>query len=183
MIDLNIIIDELDDKLDDPSKGLPEDIFLFFSRNTPIVNVDLLILNNKGEKLLTWRGGDYYSPGWHIPGGIVRYKESLYDRVVQVAKTELGADVDFKLEPIMINEVIRAQDRKNRGHFISFLFSCTLISDPIRKKGYGEHAWFKMCPGNIIPVHLMYKNILDDTDFDLISKSDFGTSRVIFPII
>ena len=39
-----------------------------------------LVRNFKKEILLTWRGG-YYSPGWHIPGGIVRLRESLYDRI------------------------------------------------------------------------------------------------------
>ena len=183
MIRLNTLIDELNSKIGDPNKGLPEDVFLLMSRNTPMVNVDLLILNSNKEKLLTWRGGDYYSPGWHMPGGIVRYKESLHDRVQLVAKIELGANVDFKLEPIMISEVIRSQSRRNRGHFISFLFSCTLISDPIHQKGYGKHGWFKKCPDSLIPVHLMYKNILNDLKPSSGCKSDFGTSKVIFPIV
>jgi len=33
----------LDKQIPNPSLGLPEEVFLFISRTTPIVNVDLLI--------------------------------------------------------------------------------------------------------------------------------------------
>ncbi|MEO1944761.1 MAG: NUDIX domain-containing protein, partial [Candidatus Thioglobus sp.] len=81
MTHTNKLIDELDEIIKNPNSGLPEEVFLFTSRITPIVNVDLIIRNNNNETLLTWRGGDYYSPGWHIPGGIVRYKESMHERI------------------------------------------------------------------------------------------------------
>ena len=81
MTQLKYLIDELDSIIEDPDSGLPEEVFLLASRITAMVNVDLLIRNDSNETLLTWRGGSYYSPGWHIPGGIVRYKESMYERI------------------------------------------------------------------------------------------------------
>lgn len=43
-----------------------------------MVNVDLLIKNvSSNETLLTWREDEYYGPGWHVPGGIVRFKETI----------------------------------------------------------------------------------------------------------
>ncbi|MDP2923379.1 MAG: NUDIX hydrolase, partial [Candidatus Omnitrophota bacterium] len=67
-------IDLLESLIKNPSERLPEDIFLFVSRITPIINVDLLIKNKQNHTLLTWRDDGFYPPGWHIPGGIVRYK-------------------------------------------------------------------------------------------------------------
>ena len=62
--------------LPDSRAGLPDDIFYLVSRLTPMINVDLLIVNERNEKLLTWREDQFYGPGWHIPGGIIRFKES-----------------------------------------------------------------------------------------------------------
>lgn len=149
-----------------PSEGLPEDVFLFVSRITPMINVDLLIKNEQKHTLLTWRDDGYYPPGWHIPGGIVRYKERISDRINAVAAGELGVKIKFKKEPLAINEVI-IPSRRTRGHFISLLYECKLISpldEEFRyKKGTpksGQWAWCNQCPKNIIPVHKMYQRFI-----------------------
>ena len=38
----------------DPRRGLPDDVFLFVSRIVPLVNVDLLIQDDRSRTLLTW---------------------------------------------------------------------------------------------------------------------------------
>lgn len=156
-------IQRLESVVEDPSKGLPEDVFLFISRITPMINVDLLIRNEKQHTLLTWRDDGYWAPGWHIPGGIVRFKELISDRLNAVAACELRAGIAFKNEPLAINEVIHPS-RKNRGHFISLLYECVLTSALDGKLRYhkgipkpGEWAWHKKCPENIIAVHEMYR--------------------------
>jgi len=161
-MEIKKIIDLLESLIKNPQEGLPEDIFLFVSRITPMINVDLLIKNEQNHTLLTWRDDGYYPAGWHIPGGIVRYKETISDRINAVAKRELGAEVKFKNVPLAINEVILSSIR-NRSHFISLLYECTLIS-PLNKnlkfkKGIpkpGEWAWHNKCPKDIISVHQMY---------------------------
>jgi colanic acid biosynthesis protein WcaH len=55
---------------------------------------------------LTWRDDGYCNPGWHIPGGIIRFKETIATRIKVVARYELGAEVDFDPVPLAINEVI-----------------------------------------------------------------------------
>jgi len=180
MSHINKLIDELDLVIEEPKLGLPEEVFLFASRITPMVNVDLLIRNTNNEILLTWRGGDYYSPGWHVPGGIVRFKESVYERINKVAKIELGTSVEFETSPIMVNEIIRSPNRANRGHFISLLFDCKLKNSPSKQKGYGELKWFGKCPIDIIPVHSMYRDIINGRKSKEEYVSDFGISRTIF---
>lgn len=160
------IIDLLGSYIENPSKGLPEEIFHFISRITPIVNVDLLIKNKQKQTLLTWRDDGYFPPSWHIPGGIIRYKEKASDRIIAVASSELGAKVTFKREPLTINEVIDPL-WEVRGHFISLLYECSLIT-PLDeglefKKGSprsGEWAWHSKCPDNLIPVHEMYRKYM-----------------------
>ena len=165
-MEIKKIIDSLEAIIKNPSEGLPEDIFLFVSRITPIVNVDLLIKNERDQTLLTWRDDGYYPPGWHIPGGIVRYKETISDRINAVAASELGAKIKFKKDQLVTNEVIQPS-RRIRGHFISLLYKCTLISSLDKNLRYekgipkpGQWAWHDKCPNNIISVHEMYRKFI-----------------------
>src|SRR5205085_9887670 len=66
--------------------------------------------------------------GWHIPSGIIRYKESATDRVRAVAHTELGADLAFEPAPIFVLESIAPE--RDRGHFYSLLYRCRLRTVP-----------------------------------------------------
>jgi len=160
------IISSLELLIGDPSRGLPLEAFLFISKVTPVINVDLLIKNNCNHTLLAWRDDGYYPASWHIPGGVVRYKETLSDRIKAVAANELGTRVKFERTPLAINEVIHPT-RRVRGHFISLLYKCTLLEPPDKNIEYekgnpspGEWAWHKKCPNNIIPVHRMYKKFI-----------------------
>ena len=162
---LKQLINLLESFIKNPSKGLPEDVFLFISRMTPLINVDLLIKNEENETLLTWRDDGFFPAGWHIPGGIVRYKEKIRDRIKAVAKNELGASVKIEGRPLTINEVIIPQE--TRGHFISLLYRCILLTPPDEKLRYrggrpqaGQWAWHKKCPYNLISVHNMYREFI-----------------------
>ena len=64
-----------------PEMGLPEEIFMGVSKMTPITNVDLLLKDSKNRCLLAWRDDEYAGTGWHIPGGVIRYKETMAERV------------------------------------------------------------------------------------------------------
>jgi ADP-ribose pyrophosphatase YjhB (NUDIX family) len=159
-------IEKLEASINDPRKGLPEEVFLFISRVTPLINVDLLIRDERNYTLLSWRDDGYSPPGWHVPGGIIRFKESAVDRIRAVAKSELGADVVFESAPIAIREIIHPE-RKNRGHFISLLYRCRLTSPPdesLRYIGGGlrkdQWSWHSHCPDNIIDVHEMYREFI-----------------------
>nr|WP_320132877.1 NUDIX domain-containing protein [uncultured Holophaga sp.] len=159
-------LEALESLVPDARKGLPEEVFLLLTRLTPMINVDLLIRDGEGRSLLTWRADTYYPAGWHVPGGIIRYKETAAQRLHAVAHLELGARIRFESEPLAIREVIQAE-RKNRGHFISMLYACTLETppDPAREWHggeplHGEWAWHQGCPERLLEVHGMYRPFL-----------------------
>ena len=166
-MNMDYYIDLIEKNIQDPKKGLPEEIFLLISRISPLINVDLLIKNNNNEILLTWRQkGQVYPEGWHIPGGIIRYKESFSDRIIQVAKIELNCSISFEKKPIAINQIMLNQ--KNRGHFISLLFRCKAITKLSNQTKYingnpqvGEWKWHKICPSNLILPHKIYKEFFE----------------------
>jgi len=126
-----------------------------------MVNVDLLIKDEHGRVLLAWRDDPYSGMGWHIPGGIVRYKETFETRIRKVAEKEIGADVVFDPTPIAINEVFCKQE--TRGHFISILFQCHLEgsfypeNEGLEEKDVGFLKWHSHCPQNLLKVQDMYR--------------------------
>jgi len=158
-------IEVLNKEVANPQTGLPDEVFFYISRTTPLVNVDLLIKDEFGRTLLSWRNKKYTGKGWHVPGGIVRFKETLEARVRKVAETEIGADISFDANPMVINQVIYP-DRKIRAHFISFLYKCFLSSTfvpqneglSITDNGYLK--WHDYCPDNLLEVHGMYRKYI-----------------------
>lgn len=149
-------------------QGLTQPIFLFISQLTPMINVDLLIKNQTGQTLLTWREDEFYGPGWHVPGGVIRFKELAATRIQQVALSELGAEIESEKNPICIEEVM-APNRDVRGHFISMLYRCVLTSEPDKKRAYdaskpaqnGHWQWHDHCPSNLIAQHGMYRQSIE----------------------
>jgi ADP-ribose pyrophosphatase YjhB (NUDIX family) len=147
----------------EPAGGLPEEFFLFISRFTPIINVDLWIQDERRGVLLTWREDDTYGAGWHIPGGIIRYKETAEARIRATAWAELGAEVEFDPEPIAIEQTMRP-DHRERGHFISLLYRCRLAGPLDEERRYAQGpprrdqwAWQEQCPPNLIPAQDCYR--------------------------
>lgn len=154
------------DKID-AKKGIGEDLYLAISQMTPSVNVDLVIKStNKNLTLLTWRDDQYYGPGWHIPGGVIRFKEKMMDRVHEVAKREFNRDLASVEGPIGFHEMFN-KTRDIRGHFISFVFSVTLVEPPsldnqiVSAPFNGGWQWFERCPDNLIPNQSALRRYLD----------------------
>jgi ADP-ribose pyrophosphatase YjhB (NUDIX family) len=154
----------LDDLIGEPRNGLPEELFLFVSRVTPMINVDLLIQVDH-RTLLTWRNDEHHGAGWHVPGGIIRYKETAHHRVHEVARLELGASVEFEPDPLAVTESFGSE--RNRGHFISLLYRCRLssaldprlqaITDPPEP---GSWRWHTSAPADLLEVHNIYRRFL-----------------------
>jgi colanic acid biosynthesis protein WcaH len=165
---MNIVdaIQFLKAQVPNPTEGLPDDIFYYISSTTPLINIDLLIRDEKGRVLLSWRDDEYSGTGWHIPGGIIRHKETIQTRIKKVALKEIGREVRFSSKPIDIKEVI-IPDKQKRSHFISLLFECFLDSTFIpENKGLsagmpGFLKWHDACPDDLLPCHEMYRKYLE----------------------
>lgn len=159
---LQAAIATIRDAVGSATRGLPEEVFLLASSLTPMINVDLLIQDEDGRSLLTWRHDRFYGPGWHIPGGIIRFKESAASRIAAVAAGELGASVSADSSPIGLHEITNP-NRDIRGHFISLLYACRLSSplDEARRFSAeaprnGDWAWHDRAPDDLIAQQRIY---------------------------
>ncbi|MFZ2656840.1 MAG: NUDIX domain-containing protein [Victivallales bacterium] len=155
----------LDKQVPNPCLGLPDEVFYYISRTTPMLNVDLLIKDEKERTLLSWRDDQYAGKGWHIPGGIVRFKETLETRIMKVAENEVGAHVDFDPAPMAINQIILTESN-TRGHFISILYKCylpaTFIPDNkgLPNTAAGYLMWHESCPVDLLKLQDIYRKYI-----------------------
>ena len=150
-------------RIGDPRAGLPEDVFLFVSSVTPMINVDLLVRDTAGRILLSWRDDALCGTGWHIPGGVVRFQERLLDRLRKTALAELGCEVLLEDPEPEFLEFIRPDGPRERSHFVTFLYRCRLpagqeeLSSNPPPGEVGHLAFHEVFPENMIPVHGVYR--------------------------
>jgi colanic acid biosynthesis protein WcaH len=152
----------------DPRTGLPEEVFLFVSSVTPLVNVDLLIQDDAGRTLLTWREDAFYGPGWHLPGGVIRFQETAADRIRAVAHQELGVEVESEPSPAAIHDMIDAE-RRERGHSVALLYRCRLLTALAETRRASQPrplpdqwTWHEGCPENLIREHRVYQRFFHE---------------------
>jgi len=171
---LKKLIEKIELNIKNPSKGLPDDIFYLVGRLTPYINVDLLVKNDLGQTLLSWRDETSFNnsvgSGWHIPGGIIRFQETISERIREVALNEMGAKLAYHSDqPISVNQILDYK-AKNRSHFISLLYKCKLednyqINNNGLKEGeIGFLKWHTGVPENLLRNHHIYKKYLTNLE-------------------
>lgn len=143
---------------------MTEKQFLKISSLTPLVNVDLFVMNENREILLAWRDDIYCGTGWHIPGGIIRNGETREHRLQETAKQELGFIPTYEIEPLAVNEIILKQ--KARNHFISFLYGCHVEKEKIQIAhgtimSVGTLMWFSKCPEHLVYSQEIYREYIE----------------------
>lgn len=67
-----------------------QDSFIFIIEKTPLVSIDLVIRNEKGQILLGFRRNRPAQGCWFVPGGRIRKNERLQDALVRIAEAETG---------------------------------------------------------------------------------------------
>ena len=167
MTEIADLLNQLRKHIDDPTKGLPEEIFLFVSEITPMVNVDLLVRDEEGKVLLAWRNDPWYGSGWHVPGGIIRVKETYDDRIQRCAMQELHTQVLYNEVPLEIHPMVE-MDFKERAHFFSFVYDCRvpqgyqIDNGTLDETDTGFLAWHIVFPDEMLRCHEFYRKYFRD---------------------
>lgn len=124
---------------------LSEKDYNFIYSRVPRMCVDLVIKDKKGI-VLSLRDIEPGKNTWHLPGGRIKFKESVFDAAARIAKTELGIKIKLKkLLGIMEfpDEVQKGQPR----HSISVVFLASIESGKIRGTWQaGKVDFFKKLP-------------------------------------
>jgi ADP-ribose pyrophosphatase YjhB (NUDIX family) len=113
------------------------------------LNIEIVIKTERGY-LLTLRSIDPYINLWHLPGGIVHFRESLKDAVRRVGFDELGVEI----EPLELLGYIEYPSIKNYGDIdspVGIAFSCKLLSNNIQTDSQSSKVnFFKQIPEDTI---------------------------------
>lgn len=159
---LDELVAEMQTRTGNAENGLSEAALLLASRLTPLINVDLLIQDEHKRTLLTWRQDQFYDPGWYVPGGTIRYKERMEDRIRRVALEAFGVEVEFHPAPILVSQNV-ATEQGDRGHLISLLYRCRLKGEPDDNRRFdpvsplpGKWYWHEECPKDLIAAQAPY---------------------------
>jgi len=80
---------------------IARDAFLDIVRQTPLVSIDLVVTNDRGEILLGQRTNEPAKGYWFVPGGRIRKDESLDDAFLRIAESELGIRCSRKGAPLL----------------------------------------------------------------------------------
>ena len=70
--------------------------FLEIIKDTPLVSIDLIPLNNRNECLLGFRKNKPAQSYWFVPGGKILKDERIADAITRIAKAELGIDLNAR---------------------------------------------------------------------------------------
>ena len=168
---------------DSPSKDLPEHLFAYISSITPMINIDIVLRNPSLGILYAWRDDGTYGPGWHVPGGIIRHKESFVTRIHRTASQEASISQLSHIQLLQVNQIMNPE-RDYRGHFVSFLFTASTIASTPDSANLQDKSvrWFSSIPTPLIPQHERYRHILSRLHSNPVSITDDQLSGNILDV-
>jgi len=126
------------------------------NRKTPLLAVDVIIMRKDGSIVLVKRKNDPFRDFWAIPGGFVKYGESVENAAIREAKEETGLEVGLK----RLVGVYSDPNRDPRGHVVSVVFLAEEINGCLKANSDAKEAKaFKVIPKNLAFDH---KRIIRD---------------------
>jgi len=127
---------------------LSKDIFSNVIENTPLISIDLIVENDKGQILLGKRINEPALGYWFVPGGRIFKDESLDDAFIRTVKEELGLNIERKdaifdktYEHFYENNVF---DDKFSTHYIVLAHKIKIDNLPILNNQHSNYKWFEV---------------------------------------
>lgn len=115
--------------------------------------VDMVIKNDKGEILLTRRDIPPFRNHWHLPGGGVKFKETIAAAIQRIAKRELGVEVRVIREIGTCEHIDDDIDEHNPRHTVSTVYEAEPVGVPAHNSEAAEMNYFSKMPAPMQPYH------------------------------
>jgi len=129
-------------------------------KHNPIVGVGALV-QHEGKVLLVQRGNPPYQGQWCIPGGKVRFGESLQQAVEREILEEAGIVVKAR-EPIFCFDIIDSDNQENPLHYVVIDLLAEYVSGEIRPGSDApEVAWMTRDEINACEVQETTRRLLE----------------------
>lgn len=120
----------------------------FIYSKSPRTCVDIVIRSDKGV-LMIQRVSSPYNKKFSLPGGRVKFRESINKAISRIAKKEIGVDV--KVEKLLgWMEFLKETQNKSKRHSVSLVFLCSTSQPP------KNESFFSKNDKSLHPVHAKF---------------------------
>ena len=137
---------------------LSHDEYRRIMETMPVVCVDCVVRNEKGEFLLIKRDNEPLKGEYWVPGGRLHRNERLEEAVHRKMREELGIRVEIVENLGFFEEFFdkTAQDAEGGFHAVSFLYLVRPLEESIKLDCQSsDWGWFKELPARLYE----YKNL------------------------
>ncbi|OGZ72567.1 MAG: hypothetical protein A2908_01700 [Candidatus Staskawiczbacteria bacterium RIFCSPLOWO2_01_FULL_38_12b] len=137
----------------DPEKRLTDEEYKFIYERVPRLCLDFIIVKDD-KVLLSKRDIAPYKGYWHLPGGMVRYKESFDEAAERILKSELGLKPKMKKLIGYMQMPDEINENNTLVHSVSIAFLTTLEEGDIKGSEQAhEIEYFALLPEeNLHPI-------------------------------
>jgi 8-oxo-dGTP diphosphatase len=142
----------------------------------PIPTIDVILTeqSNSNKILLIKRKKDPFKDYFALPGGFVDEGEKVED----AAKREAEEELSVKVEPIDILGVYSDPNRDPRGHIMSTVFICKLISGELKAEDdAADLQWIEIDNLEDIKLAFDHHKILSNYQIWLKNKGTYWSSK------
>ncbi|MCS6153493.1 GDP-mannose mannosyl hydrolase [Shewanella oncorhynchi] len=157
---------------------LEQSTFTIVIESTPLVSIDLIVINSRGQALLGKRLNRPAKKYWFVPGGRILKNESLADAFKRLTFYELGREFTID-QATLLGPFDHFYDdcvfgNQTTTHYVAIAFilrlSCQLDDLPLGIQ-HGGYKWF-VVPALLtdITVHTHTKWYFDSYKIDLFDK-------------
>ena len=149
---------------------LDKQTFSFLIKHSPLISIDLIIINGNEEILLGKRKNNPAKGYWFVPGGRIFKDEKLSNAFERISENELGIKVNMECSNFVgVFEHFYENNFFNENfstHYIAIAFKIrTDHLDNVPKEQHEELKWFK------IPELLRDSNVHENTkNYFLLTK-------------
>jgi len=126
---------------------LSESTFQTIIGATPLVSIDLIVKNAKGEVLLGYRTNRPAQGYWFVPGGRVQKNEKLDKAFLRLTEAELGIAIERSAANFMgVFEHLyedSAFDESVSTHYVvlGYELNLDIALDALPKEQHNQYAW------------------------------------------
>ena len=133
------------------NRRLTDEEYEFIFSRVPRLCLDFIIIKDD-RILLSQRDIEPYKGFWHLPGGMVRYKESFDDAAERILQDELGVSPTNKESAGFIEFLKEVNENGLHTHSVSIVFKTKLGEGKIRGSNQASEVdFFESLPENVIP--------------------------------
>jgi len=109
----------------------------------PIPSVGALIFRD-GKLLIIRRGNPPYAGYWSIPGGKVKWGESLEEALKREIREELSVEIEIEKLAGIVESIYRERDEV-KYHYIIIDYFCRIVSgEPVASDDALELRWISL---------------------------------------